>query len=301
MADLIKRPDEFYVGFKAQGVNEPHLAFLTPFDTTAAFKKRKDTVDNWADTYIVVNGRYTKDTGIPAINVRNEPLLGFKISESVKRTGGWNSGNVVWRIYDPRGFEWEIPSANLAQIITQTGISAGGVINGRCLIGRLGANNILIPEGTDLWDQMLTDMETRHKKAIAKVITDLHPGDAITLKDGSEGFYLGKRKMMLTVPDDLEAFKEHGSSSYTYYRKLGFHEEESKHEYHMVVSNLSDYNYKEGYYPVSVSKGNPPVVAVDPQKSITAAAVDKMLNAPKCYPSFAGKAPEDGQDIKRII
>jgi len=196
MSELLKRPDEFYIGFQSQGANDLPLAFLTPYDTTAAFKKRKETVDNWARGYgRYVNGKYEYDKQPDPINLKNELVDGFKIAKSVKRTGGWNSGNVVWRIEDPRGFEWEIPSANLAQIITQTGISAGGVINGRCIIGRLGSNNILIPEGTDLWDQMNADMATREKKVNAKTITGYVRGQNITLKNGTSGWYLGREHL----------------------------------------------------------------------------------------------------------
>lgn len=292
MSELIKRIDEFYVGFKPQGANDLPLAFLTPYDTTAAFKKRKETVDTWAQGYgRYVNGKLVHDPRPDPINIKNEPVDGFKIAKSVKRTGGWNSGNVVWRIEDPRGFEWEIPSANLAQIITQTGISAGGVINGRCVIGRLGSTNILIPEGTDLWGQMEADVQTRKTRDSAKILTDLRPGDAITLKNGETGFYLGKRKVMLKVPDDKDLYE----------RLRAYYYKPSKNEYHLIVVGLNDYNYKEGYYPIRVSKGNPPVVSVDPNAGIAADKIDKMMTAPKCYPSFSGKASEDSQDIKSII
>lgn len=302
MSELIKCIDKFYVGFKSQGANDLPLAFLTPYDTTAAFKKRKETVDTWARGYgRYVNGQYEYDKQPDPINVKNEPVDGFKIAKSVKRTGGWNSGNVVWRIEDPRGFEWEIPSANLAQIITQTGISAGGIINGRCVIGRLGSTNILIPEGTDLWDQMEADVQTRKTRDSAKVLTDLRPGDAITLKNGEKGFYLGKRKVNLKVADDKDLLERMGSYFYQHTYKNGFHNEPSKHEYHLIVVGLGDYNYKEGYYPVRVYKGNPPVMSVDPNAGITVGNIDKMLTAPRCYPSFTGKASEDSQDIVSII
>lgn len=233
MSELIKRIDEFYVGFKSQGANDLPLAFLTPYDTTAAFKKRKETVDTWARGYgRYVNGKYEYDKQPDPINVKNEPVDGFKIAKSVKRTGGWNSGNVVWRIEDPRGFEWEIPSANLAQIITQTGISAGGVINGRCVIGRLGSNNILIPEGTDLWDQMNTDMATREKNASAKLVSGYQKGQWITLKNGESGWYMGKEKVNLSCrysnrpgprgPSDDEFFLFVTKTNYGWYNVLAY-------------------------------------------------------------------------------
>lgn len=233
MSELIKRIDEFYVGFKIQGVNDLPLAFLTPYDTTAAFKKRKETVDSWRRGYgSYVNGQYVYDKQPDPINIKNEPLDGFKIAKSVKRTGGWNSGNVVWRIEDPRGFEWEIPSANLVQIISQTGISAGGLINGRCVIGRLGSTNILIPEGTDLWDQMEIDMQAREKKASTKIVNGYQKGQWITLKNGESGWYMGKEKVNLSCrfpglpgprgPSDEEFFLFATKTNYGWYNVLAY-------------------------------------------------------------------------------
>lgn len=302
MADLIKKIDEFYVGFKAQGGNSLPLAFLTPFDGTAAFKKRKETVDSWATTYGVVNGKYQKEAGIPAINVKNEPLDGFKVAESVKRTGGWNSGNVVWRIEDPRGFEWEIPSPNLAQIITQTGISAGGVINGRCIIGRLGSTNILIPEGTDLWDQMVSDVNTRKERDTAKVLKDLRPGDHITLKNGETGIYLGKRKVNIKTPIDKDLYErlhKYNYQNHFYQRSRngtgtgdGFEAVPSVHEYHLISVGLSF---------VRASKGNPPVISVDPNKGISMDKVESRLTSTKLHVMFAGKAAEEYQEIMSVV
>lgn len=302
MTDLIKRPEEFYVGFKNQKGNNLPLAFLTPYDTTAAFKKRKESVDIWAKSYCTgyVNGKPVYEPNPDAINIKNEPLSGFLIAKSVKRTSSWNGGNVVWRIEDPRGFEWEIPSANLAQIIAQTGISAGGTINGRCIIGRLGAINILIPEGTDLWDKMEADIETRTNREKAKVITDLKPGDAIKLKNGDEGFYLGKRKVLVKTPDDPSAYKVRGDYNYTHHYHGKFHTTVSKNEYHLIVVGLGVYNYKEDYYPVKASKGNPPIVSVDAMKQITPDKVKKMLTSAKTYVSFSGKSGEATESIEGV-
>lgn len=293
---LIKRIDEFYVGFKNQHPNDSSLplAFLTPFDTTKAFEKRKNTVDTWAQGY-------SKQTPPPAQRIKNEPLAGFKLAKSVKRTGSWNGGNVVWRIEDPRGFEWEIPSENMAQIVIQSGVAAGGEFNGRCIIGRMGASNILIPEGTDLWAQMEADMNTRKTRDSAKILTNLIPGDAITLKNGETGFYLGKRKVNLKIPTDKQLHERVGESMYRYTYKGAYHTEESKGEYHLVISGLTDYNYREAYYRVDVTKGNPQVVEVDRDAGISMVHIEKILRAPKCYAIFAGKVSEDSQEIVNII
>lgn len=272
MSELIKRIEEFYVGFRNQEDNDLPLAFLTPYDTTAAFKKRKETVDTWASGYgRYVNGKYEYDKPPEPINLKNESVDGFKIAKSVKRSGGWNSGNVVWRIEDPRGFEWEIPSANLAQIITQTGISAGGTINGRCVIGRLGSTNILIPEGTDLWDQMNIDMKTREKKASAKTITGYARGQKITLKNGITGWYMGREHLRLRWRFSLPSYA--GVSDTT------------ADAYHLVVTKTM-----YGRYTVIAYK-NLAVVEIDANDLLSFGDEQAIRHGGKTSFKFAGAPP----------
>lgn len=279
MSNLIKSIPEFYVGFKNQGANEPPLAFLTPYDTTAAFNKRKETVDNWAHGYgRYVNGQYVYDPHPEAKVIPNEPLAGYKISESVKRTGGWNGGNVVWRIVDPRGFEWEITSNNLSQIITQTGISAGGVINGRCIIARVGSTNLLVPEGTDLWDQMKADDGTRKKKAAAKTVTGYMFGDSITLKNGRKGYYFGHEHMMM----GKQYPSKPGPNAPTTDR------------YHLFVEKTS-----YGWYRVFAYK-TIQVIEFDASDRLTTGDEASIRKKDNTTFSFAGAPPVENAHITRI-
>lgn len=294
MQQLIKRPDEFYVGLREQGQGDLPLAFLTPYDTTKAFEKRKATVDSWAGGHPYY-GR-SANIALPARNVTNTPLYGFRISESIKRTGGWNSGNVVWRIEDPRGFEWEIQSSNMAQIIIQSGISAGGIINQRCIIGRLGSNNILIPEGTDLWTQMESDLELRNSRSKSPIITNLSVGDYLTFSNGTNGVYLGKHRLQLKVPSDMQLY-DNSTSSFNYQHKGGrYHEAPSIHEYHLVGEIIGDYSKTNSVVWIRAYKTNPSVIMVDDQKFSTTAHSD-YFNVKSCYISFPGKNPEPAESI----
>jgi hypothetical protein len=65
----------------------------------------------------------------------NESLSGFQLTKSVRRVY-WGGGNVVWRVLDPRGFELEISSSNLARILDCSTISKG-VIMDSCIWGRV--------------------------------------------------------------------------------------------------------------------------------------------------------------------
>lgn len=60
----------------------------------------------------------------------NVPLNGFRIDKSVSR---YSTSNKLWRILDPRGFQFEISTLCLEQIIEDAGIRKGGEIDGKCV------------------------------------------------------------------------------------------------------------------------------------------------------------------------
>lgn len=196
MTEIIVLPDEFYVGFanKDPDSSEPHLAFLTPNGTDKAFQKRKTTVDNWANQrpykHISVDGRWVKVDLIPraAEVLKNELLEGYAISQSIRRTY-WGGGNVVWRVVDPRGFEFEISSSNFARIIDCTDVKQG-VIQGKCILGRLGAENILLPENSQPYQDAVKVTAAKKTTTINK--KNITVGSRITLNTSIEAIFMGK-------------------------------------------------------------------------------------------------------------
>lgn len=179
----IKIPPQHYVGFQKRGENEIPLGFMTPDGTDQAATKRKATVDNWAG-----GGYYGRQNkAIPAQSFENKPMLGFKMGKDVKHGYGWGQGNVKWRIEDPRGFELEISSPNFAQIISLC-ILEQGEIQEKCVWGRLGNENILIPVNSEVYKAAEANTERLNKKASLK---DLKPGYRIIQQNGDEGIYIG--------------------------------------------------------------------------------------------------------------
>jgi len=99
---------------------------------------------------------------------------------------------VLWRIADPRGFELEISSENFARIIDCATIEKG-VIVGKCVWGRDGSKNILLPESSDVYQ----DAVKRTAEVNTKIsLLDVQVGDTVGIltKDGKDlsGQYLGK-------------------------------------------------------------------------------------------------------------
>ena len=224
MADITTIPKKHYVTIqyrKDASTESGLLGFASPYTKDAAFEKRKATQDSWAyhgsakvnidpeDDNITCTqlGDPTKGgyncsdvstlfiTKCYPIITDNELLEGFEVAKSVKRCG-WNGGNVVWRIADPRGFELEISSANFARVLDCTTI-INGVIQGKCLWGRNGAANILLPEMSDVYQDAVKLTTAIEKKVSLK---DVKVGDTIDIlvqKQVKTVQYLGKYWFLL--------------------------------------------------------------------------------------------------------
>lgn len=138
---MISLPENLYVG-RLKRDNENILGFMVPDGTDRAAQKRKESVDSWA------GGRSWKNKDAPLLEpllLKNTAMKGFKLTDTIRRCGYNGSGNVLWRVLDPRDFEIEISSDNLAGILDSVGVLAGGAIPGDCIWGREGSRNVLLP------------------------------------------------------------------------------------------------------------------------------------------------------------
>lgn len=183
----IKFPAKHYVGFQARpSRDELPLGFMTPHGTDKAFEKRKDTVDRWAGGW-GYDAQNKAEDKLPAQTYENKPMTGFKLGRNVRHGYGWGQGNVKWRIEDPRGFELEISSPNLAQIMGFCTVQEGEILED-CIWARMGAENILVPVNSDVYRATVRNTERASKSASLR---DLNIGDTAILANGDEGIYYG--------------------------------------------------------------------------------------------------------------
>lgn len=211
-------PKNHYIGVRLKDTPKDGakpLGFLTPGGTDAAATKRKNTVNDWCGInhrrYGVREHRLTKERAeelhaqypdsvineskfnssvweferpiIPGTDfvihddVDNNPATGFRITKSISR-GGWNGGNKVVRIEDPRGFELEISVDNLVKLMTMTTF-IDGECQTECVWARDGAKNVLLPVNSDLYLAAIKETKTRNAKAIP--LKQVKIGDTIRL------------------------------------------------------------------------------------------------------------------------
>lgn len=274
----IKIPEKYYVVITRKG-----LGFASPYTKDAAFEKRKATQDKWAyGSTITTTITDTDDVECKQVSTsnnfddvshlfmtkqmphifKNELMEGFEVAKSVRRSGGWNgAGNVVWRVFDPRGFELEISSENLARIIDCTNIDKGSIA-GKCIWGRDGSNNVLLPEASDVYSEAVT-FDKKLKNSITE--KNVNVGDTVMLL--TEHFmtdqYVFYGKYDFLLADSLRSLGEHGETAFQMNR---------------VVSKRLFQNVKTGKYVVIASPKYASVVSNAPSP-MTRESVAEKLNA----------------------
>ena len=201
-------PEKIYIGYNERDAGEGEktkLGFATYLEDNKAFEKRKDTIDSWSKPYSeerIEEGdpdwepdghwyqrRRTERPDLEAEILDNPLQFGFKIARDVRRYG-WGGGNVVWRIEDPRGFELEISSANMASIMDCTTIHRGEIaVPCRWGWNKTGGSRVvLLPENSEPYKEALKDT-ARHNASVSW--KDVNIGDTVELKNNFVGTYLG--------------------------------------------------------------------------------------------------------------
>jgi hypothetical protein len=177
MANLdIKLFEKVYVGFQKRNTESGSpLGFLTPWGEDSAARGRMATVDKWSSS-----------SKLQAVILDNIPVSGFRVSDSARRNG-WNGGNTVIQIEDPRGFELQITVDNMIQIMSGN-LILDGEIKVPCVWGRDGKDNILLPTNSEPYMNAIENTE-RLKQTFSMRSVKL--GNKIELKDGRVGIYYG--------------------------------------------------------------------------------------------------------------
>lgn len=188
--DTVKIPTKHYVGMVKRANDTLPLGFMTPYGEDAAAKKRMATVDSWAG-----QGYYGNTNKIEAQTIDNVPLSGFRLTSSIRSSD--YGGADKWRIEDPRGFELEITSGNLARLLSIGMVDKGEIID-QCVWGRYGANNILLSTATDEYKDAVKNTEVAGKSALW---SEVKPGDTVVLQNTVRGVWLGRMHPLLKSDD----------------------------------------------------------------------------------------------------
>jgi len=133
-----------------------------------------------------------RDKKIKASDYDNEPTDGFVLNRGVggaRRSYGWNARNEYIRVYDPRGFEFEISIANLLFILREGACSPGKGLEGQFVYAWDGTELVLLPVASQDYQNCKNFTDLQSQGVHAK---DLVDGASYTTKKQDVLTYLGK-------------------------------------------------------------------------------------------------------------
>jgi hypothetical protein len=133
-----------------------------------------------------------RDGSIPPIELDNTPTEGFVLN---KKAGGdrytWNPRQTYCRVYDPRGFEFEITIPNLLYILENTNSVVGKGLEGEFVYGWDKKDLVLIPVSAPEYVEMKKFTGLKDVKFSKNLLV---PGMLYQTKDLKEVVYLGEFK-----------------------------------------------------------------------------------------------------------
>ena len=189
--------------------------FIIPKEVHLGYQKRSDTFSDklgfitYKDTFGVMKFEKSwegwRDKLINSDVFQNVPTEGFVLNKNSGRQWGNFERAEFVRIFDPRGFEFEISTDNLMQIILHNGISKGNGVEGKCVYGwhQGGRKVVLIPVDCKDYKRHLkqeAEIQSGSVKVFDKA-TDIIEGHQYKFKNGRKYTYLGKFKVYNDIYD----------------------------------------------------------------------------------------------------
>lgn len=179
MANLMHIPAKIKVGYQERSDTYTGLlAYVIYYDEKGVLRKQTSW-EGW---------RHKKHEPHDFDNV---PTEGFVLN----RNGGgasrysWDSRNEFVRVFDPRGFEFEISVANLLFILQECTSTKGKGIEGELVYAWSGTTLVLVPVDCQEYKESAAFTSLKSQK-IGKAL--MVPGTKYQMKDTSEATYLGR-------------------------------------------------------------------------------------------------------------
>ena len=180
MKSTIFLPQTIKVGFqKRSGTYTGKLAYVIYYDQKGKLRKEASW-QSWR----------SKD--IKPQEYNNEPMPGFVLN---KKAGGystgWNHRQTYVRVYDPRGFEFEITIPNLLYILENTSSIKGKGLEGNFIYGWHGTDLLLVPTSSPDYTEITAFSKMIEKPESIKG-KDLVLGGTYRTNKNEDWIYLGR-------------------------------------------------------------------------------------------------------------
>ncbi|MGL4211229.1 MAG: hypothetical protein ACRCRT_06745 [Cetobacterium somerae] len=177
-------PKQINVGFQNRsGTYTGKLAYIIYIDEKGVLRKEKSW-EGW------------RDKKINPMLCNNEPTEGFVLNKKAGGyASGWNHRQTYTRVYDPRGFEFEITIPNLLYILEHTNCIKGKGLEGEFVYGWDGQDLWLLPCSAPDTQNAINESNKLFCGKEDKLTTkDLIVGHTYIKKNREKGVYIGKRK-----------------------------------------------------------------------------------------------------------
>lgn len=245
MKNGIFLPKKLRIGYQERrGTYTGKLAYVTCIDEKGVHRKQKSW-ESW---------RHKK---IDPTDHDNEPTEGFVLN---KKAGGyrshWNTRQTYARVYDPRGFEFEITIENLLYILENTSAIKGKGLEGEFVYGWSGKDLVLVPVGAADYKEIQEHNDIIHNKTHIKP-SELILGATYKTRKSEDWIYMGKFDRYTYSGNKSGKYFFFACDESFYSRKtLGNHliaciSEEPVHNYAELMEKLEG---RTDYSPIDPSK-----------------------------------------------
>lgn len=181
MNNAIFIPQKIRVGFQRRSdTYTKKLAYVIYYDEKGTLRKA-GSWESW------------RDKEIEPVEYDNTPMEGFVLNKKVGGySGDWGHFRQAYvRVYDPRGFEFEISVPNLLYILEHTSSIKGKGLEGEFVYGWDGTELVLIPACSPDYVSLTELNEKRFERKVIKA-KDLVIGGEYLTKDNHHYIYMGR-------------------------------------------------------------------------------------------------------------
>lgn len=173
-------PERINVGYQTRSdTYTGNLAYIIYWDEKDTLRK-ETSWQSW------------RDNKIEPSEFTNEPTSGFVLN---KKAGGystgWNHRQTYVRVYDPRGFEFEIDVPNLLHILENTSSIKGKGLEGDFVYGWYGKDLVLMPCDSPDYKE-LKEYNEKVQNAKKFKLKDMIVGATYLTKQNEEWIYIGR-------------------------------------------------------------------------------------------------------------
>jgi hypothetical protein len=135
-------------------------------------------------------GRVSSDKGLMPLEFDNVPTEGFVLNKKVGGySNGWDHRSTYCRVYDPRGFEFEINVPNLLFILQECNAMKGKGLEGTFVYAWEGKDLVLLPTSSQDYQESQKFTEMQSQKIGVK---DLVEGCTYKTKQMEDYIYMGR-------------------------------------------------------------------------------------------------------------